>query len=174
MFSSISVNLLRFIILTFMQVMVLDNIHLHGLFNPYIYPLFILMLPLEAPAWFVIMLGFFSGWVIDLYSHTGGVHASASVLTAFLRPYLLQLLKPTVGYQPEDRASVSSMGFLWFFTYCSILIFLHHLWLFIAESFSFTQFIFVLEKIAVSSAVSIAIILILQYLFYRRNSRMVT
>jgi len=174
MFSNIAGSFFRFLILTAVQVMVLDNIHLHGLFNPYIYPLFILMLPLETPAWFVIVLGFFSGWVIDLYSHTGGVHASASVLTAFLRPYMLRLIKPAVGYQPEDRASISSMGFLWFFTYCTILIFIHHLWLFIIESFSFTQFIFVFEKIAISSGVSVAIIIMLQYLFYRRRERVIT
>lgn len=171
MFSRITVNLLRFIILTLVQVMVLDHIHLHGLFNPYIYPLFILMLPIETPAWLVLVLGFFSGWTIDLFAHTGGVHASATVLTAFLRPFMLRLIKPAVGYQPEDRPAISSMGFLWFFTYTSILIFIHHLWLFIIETFSFTQFIFAIQKIAVSSVVSIAIIIILQYLFYRRKAR---
>ena len=105
------------------------------------------------------------------FAHSGAVHASATVLTAFLRPFMLRLLKPAAGYQPEDRPSVSSLGFMWFFTYCSVLIFIHHLWLFIAESFSFTQFIFVIQKIAVSSVVSIAIILSLQYLFYRRRAR---
>jgi rod shape-determining protein MreD len=171
MFNNISVNLFRFVMLTAVQVLVLDNIHLHGLFNPYIYMLFILMLPLETPAWLVLILGFFSGWVIDSYAHSGGVHASATVLTAFLRPFILRLLKPAAGYQPEDRPSVSSLGFLWFFTYCSVLIFIHHLWLFIVESFSFTQFFFVFQKIAVSSMVSIVIVLSLQYLFYRRKER---
>jgi rod shape-determining protein MreD len=171
MFNKISVNLFRFVMLTAVQVLVLDNIHLHGLFNPYIYMLFILMLPLETPAWLVLILGFFSGWVIDSYAHSGGVHASATVLTAFLRPFILRLLKPAAGYQPEDRPSVSSLGFLWFFTYCSVLIFIHHLWLFIVESFSFTQLIFVFQKIAVSSMVSIVIVLSLQYLFYRRKER---
>jgi rod shape-determining protein MreD len=171
MFNKISVNLFRFVMLTAVQVLVLDNIHLHGLFNPYIYMLFILMLPLETPAWLVLILGFFSGWVIDSYAHSGGVHASATVLTAFLRPFILRLLKPAAGYQPEDRPSVSSLGFLWFFTYCSVLIFIHHLWLFIVESFSFTQFFFVFQKIAVSSMVSIVIVLSLQYLFYRRKER---
>ena len=171
MFSSISVNLFRFVMLTAVQVLLLDNIHLHGLFNPYIYMLFILMLPLETPVWLVLVFGIFSGWVIDFFAHSGAVHASATVLTAFLRPFMLRLLKPAAGYQPEDRPSVSSLGFMWFFTYCSVLIFIHHLCLFIEESFSFTQFIFVIQKIAVSSVVSIAIILSLQYLFYRRRAR---
>lgn len=171
MFSKITVSLFRFVMLTAVQVLLLDNIHLHGLFNPYIYMLFVLMLPIATPAWLVLVLGFFSGWVIDFYTHSGGIHASATVLTAFLRIYMLRLLKPAAGYQPEDRPSVSAMGFLWFFTYSSLLIFIHHLWLFIIESFSFIQFLFVMQKIAVSSAVSIAIVLSLQFLFYGRKAR---
>jgi rod shape-determining protein MreD len=171
MFSKIAGNLLRFLALTLAQVMVLDNIHLHGLFSPYLYPLFILLLPLQTSAWLLLLLGFLSGWTIDFFSHSGGVHASATVLIAFLRPLMLGMIKPAAGYLPEDRPTISSQGFLWFFTYCSILIFIHHLWLFIIETFSFRQFIFVIEKIAVSSVVSIALIIILQFLFYRRKGR---
>ena len=171
MLSNIFSITIRFVLITFAQVMILNNVHLHGLFNPYLYPLFILLLPLETPTWLLLILGFFSGWVIDWYSHTGGLHASASVLTAFLRPAMLNLLKPTGGYLPEDRPTISSMGFTWFLTYCSILVFIHHLFLFIIETFSFTQFLFAIEKIIVSSIVSITIMIILQYLFYRRKSR---
>jgi len=174
MLSNIFSIIIRFVLLTFAQVMVLNNIHLHGLFNPYIYPLFILLLPLETPTWLLLFLGFFSGLVIDWYSHTGGLHASASVLIAFIRPAMLNLLKPTGGYLPEDRPTISSMGFTWFLTYCSILVFIHHLFLFIIETFSLTQFVFVMEKILVSSVVSIAIMVILQYLFYRRKQRALT
>ena len=174
MFSKITINFLRFVLLTLVQVLLLDNIHLHGLFNPYIYMLFIFMLPIETPVWLVLVLGFFSGWVIDFYSHSGAIHASASVMTASVRPALLRLLKPAAGYQPEDRPSASSMGFLWFFTYCSILIFIHHLWLFVVESFSFTQVVFVIQKLVISSAISIVIIISLQYLFYRRKARALT
>jgi rod shape-determining protein MreD len=166
--------MIRFFLITFAQVMILNNIHLHGLFNPYLYPLFILLLPLETPAWMLLFAGFFSGWVIDWYLHTGAIHASASLLTAFLRPYLLRLIKPTSGYLPEDRPTISSMGFTWFLIYCSILVFIHHLYLFIIESFSFSQFIFVLEKIVISSLVSVILMVILQYLFYRRSRRAIS
>ncbi|HYV93498.1 MAG TPA: rod shape-determining protein MreD [Chitinophagales bacterium] len=174
MLSNIFSIIIRFVLLTFAQVMILNNVHLHGLFNPYLYPLFILLLPLETPTWLLLLLGFFSGWVIDWYSHTGGLHASASVLVAFLRPAMLNLLKPTGGYLPEDRPTISSMGFTWFLTYCSILVFIHHLYLFIIETFSFTQLVFVIEKIVVSSIVSITLMIILQYLFYKRKTRAIT
>jgi rod shape-determining protein MreD len=167
MFNSVVQNIIRFLLLTLVQVMVLNNIHLHGLFNPYIYPLFILMLPIETPVWLVLMLGFGSGWVIDFYSHTGGLHASATTLVAFLRSPILRLLRPAGGYQPEDKPAISSLGA----AYAAVLIVVHHLFLFIAESFSFLQFTFVMEKIFVSSLVSVSIMVILQYLFYRRKVR---
>ena len=169
MFSRITENIIRFLLLAFVQVMVLDNIQLHALFHPYIYPLFILLLPIETPKWLLLFLGFLSGWVIDFYSHTGGIHASASLLVAFLRPFMLNMIRPSSGYQPEDRPTISSKGFLWFFTYCSILIFIHHLWVFMIGTLSLTQFVFVIGKIVLSSAVSIAIVIMLQYLFYRRR-----
>src|SRR5689334_15101131 len=137
MLSKITGNFIRFVLITFAQVMLLNNIHLHGAFNPYLYPLFILLLPLETPAWLTLIIGFFSGWVIDIYSHTGGMHASASVLTGFLRIYMVNLLKPLGGYQPEDEPTISSMGFTWFITYASIIVVVHHVYLFIIESFSF-------------------------------------
>lgn len=171
MFSNVFQLVLRLLILTLVQVLILNNIHLHGLFNPYIYPLFILMLPIEMPVWLVLFLGFGSGWVIDFYSHTGGLHASATTLVAFLRTPMLRLLRPAGSYQPEDKPSISSLGAAWFISYASVLIVVHHLFLFIAESFSFLQFTFVLEKILISSLVSLIIIVMLQYLFYRRKVR---
>jgi len=63
------------------------------------------------------------------------------------------------------------MGFVWFITYCSILVLIHHIALFILETFSLSQFIFVMEKILISSLVSVTIMVILQYLFYKRARR---
>lgn len=171
MFSKITGNLIRFVLIVFVHVMILNNIHLHGLFNPYIYPLFILLLPIETPRWLLILLGFFTGLVIDFYSNTMGMHAAATTLLAFLRPYMMNLLKPAAGYQPEDKPTISSMGFLWFITYASFLVIIHHLFFFIIETLSFRQFLFVISKIALSTVVSLALMVIVQYLFYKRRVR---
>lgn len=169
MFSSLIGYIIRFVLLAFAQVMILNNVHLHGLFNPYIYPLFILLLPFETPPWLVLIIGFLCGLVIDLYSSSLGLHAAATTVVAFLRPYMINLLRPAAGYQPEDKPTISSMGFLWFIVYASVLIFMHHLVFFMIETLSFNQFLFVISKIAVSTLVSMAIIITLQYLFYKRK-----
>lgn len=163
--------IIRFALLAFAQVMILNNVHLNGLFNPYIYPLFILLLPFETPPWLVLIIGFCCGMVIDLYSISLGLHAAATTVVAFLRPYMIKLLRPAAGYQPEDKPTIASMGFLWFIVYATVLIFMHHLVFFMIETLSFNQFLFVLSKIAVSTSVSLALIITLQFLFYRRKKR---
>lgn len=161
----------RFLLLAFAQVMILNNVHLHGLFNPYIYPLFILLLPIETPAWLVLFIGFFCGLFIDFFSGSLGMHAAATTVVAFIRPYLISLLRPAAGYQPEDKPTIASMGFFWFITYAAVLVFVHHLVFFMIETMSFSQFLFVISKIAVSTAVSLILMVILQYLFYQRKKR---
>ena len=164
-------NIVRFILLVLVQVIIIENVHFYGLFDPYIYPLFILLLPFDTPRWLQLVLGFAIGFTIDLFLHTPGLHASASVLTAFLRQGMLNLMKPPGGYLPEDRPTVTSKGFTWWMIYASILVFIHHAYLFLITSLNFHQLFFELEKIVISSAVALAIMIIVQYLFYRRKVR---
>ena len=86
--------LINFILLVFLQVFILNNIQFSGYINPYIYVLFILILPFEIPSWFLIIIAFFLGLTIDLFSHTVGMHSSATVFMAFLRPYVLKIISP--------------------------------------------------------------------------------
>jgi rod shape-determining protein MreD len=171
MFGRVPGHIIRFMLLVFAQVMILNNVHLHGLFNPYIYPLFILLLPFETPALLLLFLGFLCGLTIDLFSNSMGMHAAATTLLAFFRPYMIGLLKPAAGYQPEDKPTISSMGFLWFVTYATFLMFIHHLVFFMIETLSFHQIVFVLSKIAISTIISILLIITIQYLFYGKRKR---
>jgi hypothetical protein len=165
MFSKISGNVVRFAALVFVQVMILNNIHLHGLFNPYIYPLFILLLPIETSAWLLLFLD--SSQDLQLISiPILSACSAATTLLAFLRPYMIGILKPAAGYQPEDKPTISGMGFLWFITYASFLVIIHHLFFFIIETLSFRQFLFVISKIVVSTVISLALMVMVQYLFY--------
>src|SRR5580658_7192394 len=117
MTTNILVQLFRFIILVGIQVLVLNNLELNGVFNPYIYPLFILLLPINTPKWLLLLLGFGTGLVIDMFSNTMGMHAAATTLLAYMRPYILNVLQPSGGYEPEDKPTLSNMGFRWFITY---------------------------------------------------------
>ncbi|MGE0087930.1 MAG: rod shape-determining protein MreD [Bacteroidales bacterium] len=162
--------IINFIILVFLQVLILNNIQLGGYVNPYVYILFILILPFETPKWLLLVLGFLLGLSIDLFSNTIGMHSSATVFIAFLRPIVLKIISPRDGYDTETYPTVSFYGVNWFIKYSAILVFAHHLFLFYIEVFRFSGFFSTLLRVILSSLISLLIIFISQY-FYRRDIR---
>lgn len=161
-------TIFRFIFLILLQVWVLNNINLGGFINPYLYILFILLLPFETPGWFVLILSFFLGLTVDMFTDTLGMHASASVFMGFLRSFVLQSISPRDGYETGTAPRISYYGLFWFFKYSLLLVFLHHLFLFTVEVFNFGTFHLVLLRTILSTIFSSTLILLSQYLIFRK------
>jgi rod shape-determining protein MreD len=159
----------RFVVLILVQVLILNNILVGGFINPYLYVLFILLFPLESPKLLLLVLAFFLGLGIDMFSNTMGMHAAASVFMAFCRPYFLKLIAPRDGYDFERTPSIQAMGLKWFLTYTGILVLLHHAVLFYTEVFRLNEFFHTLLRVVLSSSLTIILILITQYLFYYKT-----
>jgi len=162
--------ILSFIILVFLQVFILNNIQFSGYINPYIYVLFILILPFEIPKWFLLVVAFVLGLTIDLFSGTIGMHSSATVIMAFFRPYILEIISPRDGYESETLPQLRYYGASWFIRYSVILILIHHFFLFYIEVFRFTHFFATFARAILSSIFTIILVLISQY-FYRKDTR---
>ncbi|MBN3034725.1 MAG: rod shape-determining protein MreD [Bacteroidales bacterium] len=158
-------NTLRFVILVLLQVLILDHVHLGGYVNPYLYVYFILLLPLEIPGWLLLAVSFLAGWMIDLFSHTPGMHAAASVFMAFCRPLVLRSISSRTEYEPGIRPTIHDLGFRWFFSYSLILIFAHHLVLFYLEVFRFSGFFLTLQRTLLSVLLTLILVILAQYLF---------
>jgi hypothetical protein len=148
-------------------VLLLNNIQLSGYLNPYIYILFILSLPNETPDWAILVIAFILGLTVDLFSHTVGMHTSATVFMAFLRPTVLRTLEPRGGYEPDTRPSIKNYGFNWYFKYAGILILAHHLFLFYIEVFKLSDFFQTFSRAIFSALFSLFIILLIK-LFVKR------
>ncbi|HRY97852.1 MAG TPA: rod shape-determining protein MreD [Bacteroidales bacterium] len=165
-------NVLRFFVLLVLQVFVLDNVHLGGYINPYLYVLFVLLLPFETPGWLVLTSSFLLGIGVDIFSGTGGIHAAALTLMAFMRPLTLTFIASRREYEPGINPTIADLGLQWFVSYAGFLILVHHLSLFMLEMFSFSGFFDTLKRAFLSSLVTFTLILIIQYLFYPvRSSR---
>lgn len=162
--------IINFIILVAIQVLILNNIRLGGYINPYIYVLFILVLPFETPKWLLLVLAFLLGLAVDSFTNTLGMHSTACVFMAFLRPYVLKFISPRDGYESETFPTVKYYGMNWFIRYAAVLVFAHHLVLFYVEVFRLSDFFLTLLRIILSSIFSLFIIFISQY-FYRSTSR---
>lgn len=159
-------NILRFIFLVLFQVLILNNIQFSGYINPYLYVLFILLLPFETPKWMLIILAFLLGLFIDMFSNTMGMHAAASVFLAFCRPYLLTYIAPRGGYGYESQPTIVNMGLNWYLSYAGILVLLHHIALFYIEVFRLSEFFSTLYRVVLSSCFTILLLIISQYLIY--------
>jgi len=159
---------LAFILLILIQVLVFNNIQFSGFVNPYVYVLFIMLLPLEIPAWLLLFLSFATGMVMDFFSNSPGMHTSASVLAGFARPYVLRILSPRDGYESGPNPSISAYGFRWFFIYTSVIVVIHHTALFYLEVFRFADFFRTLLRVILSSVFSVAFILLIEAYRKRR------
>lgn len=82
----------RFILLVLVQVLLFNKIRFAGFINPFVYPLFILLLPVRIPKTLLLLLSFITGLTIDIFSDTMGMHAAATVFLGYLRPAILKLL----------------------------------------------------------------------------------
>lgn len=153
---------LHFVIFVLIQSLVLNNIQLWGTANPYLYILFILWLPIETNKALVIGIAFLLGLSIDLFTDTVGMHASASVFLAFVRPYVLNALAPRDGYEINIPPTSSGLGWFWFLRYAAIGVFLHHFFLFFVEVFRFSEFFDTMGRILMSTAFSLVLIALAQ------------
>lgn len=160
-------NIVRFILLFLMQIYVFNNIELLGYLNPYVYVLFILLLPLETPRILLLISAFIMGFSIDYFSNTIGLNMAACVLIAYLRPGLIKALSPKSEQDPGMKIGIRDFGFRWFFVYTSVLVIVHHLVLFYLEVFRFNEFFDTLRRSLLSAIFTILVIIISQYLFFR-------
>jgi rod shape-determining protein MreD len=169
MIRDIILSIIQFILLVLVQVFLLDHINLFGYINPMLYIWFIIMLPNNTPKWLVLISSFLLGICIDTFSADIGINATICVLIGFLRPMLLNAFSGNIDESPSQRPSMASLGFLNFFLYTSIIVLIHHTFYFIIETFSWSEFFQVLLRILLSSIVTIALILILDMIFYKKK-----
>jgi rod shape-determining protein MreD len=161
-------NIFRFVLLVFFQVLVLNNLQFSGFINPFVYILFILLLPFETPKWFLLVAGFILGFTIDLFFHTPGIHASATVFMAFLRPFVLGYFATRDGYETGTSPRIHYYGFVWFLKYTALLVMAHHLFLFYIEVFRFSDFFITLGRVILSWVFSVFFIVSSQYFIFRK------
>jgi hypothetical protein len=155
-----------FISLVLIQVLIFNQVQFSGFFNPYIYVLFIILLPLSTPRYATLILAFLLGLVIDIFSNSLGVHSAATVFVAYIRPLVIRLISP----REDDRSDYPGLNqnkLSWFINYVFIIVFLHHAMLFYLEVYTFANFFNTLYRVILSSLFSIIVIVLSQFLVFR-------
>jgi rod shape-determining protein MreD len=163
--------LLRFAVIILLQLFVVNNIELSSMVNPYIYVVFVLLLPLNTKPWHTVLIAFLTGAVMDAFSSTPGLHIAATNLMGFLRIHYLKAVTTKEDQQGNIIPSISQKGIVWFVLYGFIMIFIHHLFLFYLEIYSLREFFATLLRVFLSTLVSLLLIIIGQLLFYNVRKR---
>ena len=155
-----------FVGLILIQVLILNQVEFSGFVNPYIYVLFILLLPLSSPRYVVLLLAFLVGIAVDYFSNSLGMHSFATVFVAYLRPFVIRL----ISNREEDRSDYPGLmqnNLRWFLSYITIMIVIHHTVLFYLEVFTFSNFFETLFRVFISAFFSIFVIVLSQFIIFR-------
>jgi len=130
-----------------------------------IYPIFIILLPHRTPHVLLVFLGFLLGISVDIFYNTPGVHASALVMTAYLRPFILKIFEPRGGYSQNQSPTKKLLGINTFAFYAGTMLVIHLLIYFSVQAFSFVYLGQILLRTIFSFFPSLIFIIIYQYIF---------
>ncbi|MFZ4522323.1 MAG: rod shape-determining protein MreD [Bacteroidales bacterium] len=162
-------NIIRFFFLIFLQVLILNHINLSGYINPYFYIYFILLLPFDTPKWMLLLAAFVLGWSVDIFTNTIGLNAAACVMMAFARPFVIAAISSGPESLLGDTPSLRNQGVKWFLYYAIILTLIHHLTFFYLEIFRLNEFMATFVRVLLSSAFTLFLVFISEYLLYPRG-----
>lgn len=162
---------LRFLVLVLVQGTLLINIDLMGSWaHVNLYVLFIIMLPFRMSPLLVMLLALVLGLSVDMFYNSPGLHASASVFAAFIRPSLIRALEPRDDYDINDRPTIGRMGFFWFLKMTAGILITHSVWLFLVESFGTSTLVSAFGKAILTTLVTTLVIIVVGYLFNTKRA----
>jgi hypothetical protein len=128
----------------------------------FIYLWALIKAPIETPPLYLILGGFVLGWLLDTFYNTHGMHAFSTVLIAWLRPTFFKILTPANGYDERSSISLEEMKWMWFYPYLALMLFTHHLVLFLLEASDASLFGLSLLKASLSTLLGIAVFTMLE------------
>jgi len=155
-------NSIRFLVFLALQILIFNNINLFGYLNPYPYVLFILLYPVNSNKSLLLLSSFTLGILIDMFANSGGVHATAAVILAYIRPSLFKFaFGLSYEYQTVKIADKISPERI---TLLILAIFIHHFILFFFEFFRIDLIFTVLFRTLLSTLFTFTISLLIIYL----------
>ena len=149
----------------FVQIYILNEVMFASYINPYLYLIILFVMPFKTQKWFLLIYAFILGLSVDIFSETLGMHSSACLIIALLKPAITKITIPHNIIEENDELIVQKIGIKSFILFTSIVVFIHHSILFILEHASID--LRILLKIILSTIISSIIITICQFFFFR-------
>ncbi|MES2418455.1 MAG: rod shape-determining protein MreD [Bacteroidota bacterium] len=166
---TILINVFRWVVLLFVQIFLLRNLSFYNLSTPFIYVLFILVLPFRIPNLLLYLIAFGTGLTLDIFYDTLGVQAAACVALAFVRILFISVSLNRDSID-EPEPSLGNMGSKWFILYAFLCVLAHHLVAFFLEAFKLSEFSYTLGRSLLSVIFTLFIVLLVEFIFHNRKS----
>ncbi|MDL2227422.1 rod shape-determining protein MreD [Odoribacter sp. OttesenSCG-928-L07] len=164
-------HIIRFAIVVILQILIFNNIRLFGYYNPYIYLIFLLSLPVHTKNWLLLVLGFITGFTIDVFSGVLGLHAAACVLACATRPFLIKLFHNVKEIKQGVYPEISWFDIKSFVLYTLLFVFIHHLALFFLDVFTLQHFFRTLFLVIINTLITSSFVMIDQFIFHTRGKK---
>jgi rod shape-determining protein MreD len=133
-----------------------------GYISPFPYILFIILFPVNGNKYGLLLASFMLGLIMDMFSNSGGIHATACLILAYYRPYLFKFaFGLSYEYQTVKLNDVITPER---FSFILLSALIHHFILFVLEAFQFRFFWDTLIRIILSTVFTILICIIIIYL----------
>jgi rod shape-determining protein MreD len=160
--SALLVNIFRFILLLAMQIIVFNNMNFFGFISPFPYLLFIILYPVNGNKSGLLAASFLLGLIMDMFSNSGGIHATSCLTLAYFRPYLFKFsFGLSYEYQTVKLNDVLTPER---FSFILLSVVIHHLVLFLLEAFQFSFIWDILLRTVLSSLFTIILCIVIIYL----------
>ncbi|WP_420575029.1 rod shape-determining protein MreD [Kordia sp.] len=161
-------NSVRFVIAVLAQVLICNHIDFLGYINPLVYIYFIFLFPFNANRSAFLVIAFLLGLTVDMFSDSGGAHAAACLIIAYIRPFVLRF---AFGISYEHQSvKLENTAFGQRMMYISILTIIHHFFFFLLEIFNISDILIILRNTLFFSIFTILIVTLSITLFSRKNS----
>ncbi len=162
-------NIIRAVVFVLLQGFVLQRIYIGGdsynYFSLIMYPVVIMLLPIQSSRAALVLIGFTLGLGVDLIYGSLGVHASACLFIAYIRPMVLRYMEPRGGYPIPSSPLARDFGLRWFVQYAALMLVFYLLFYFSVEVFSWNFVGQILIKTISSFVISFLAILAYIMLF---------
>lgn len=159
-------EVLRFAILILLQVLVFNQISVFGFATPFLYIYFLVKLPMGRNVFYVIIMGFLMGFIIDVFLNTPGINAAATTFVAVLRRPLLRLFFSREEFENFVPGIYSATGP--FIRFMVILVVIHQTVLFGLETFSLFNLNILLLRLVTSVVLTLILMLALDSFMYKK------
>jgi len=161
--NTIFINSIRFVLLILIQVLIFNTLNFLGFINPMVYVVFFYWYPIKGNRALFMLVAFFLGLVIDIFSDTMALNTLASLTIAYARPVIMRFCFGTnYEFQNFSFKNTTKVQRL---TFMALLVFIHHLIFFSFEILSIAHILLILKKVFATGIVTLILCTLFSSLF---------